>query len=384
MQTYLRQPVEFVSGRGATLVDSQGREYIDMVAGIAVVGIGHAHPRVAAAIADQAAELIHVSNLYATRPGAELAERLYGLTGMLSFFCNSGAEAIECAIKLARKWGRIHKPDVVPRIVCAEGGFHGRTLGALTATGQSSKKTAFEPLPAGFMHVPFGDEAALADAMGSDVVAVLLEPIQGESGVIVPPATYLERARELCDRGGALLMLDEIQTGLGRTGSWFAHEHSGIAPDVMCLAKALASGLPMGACLAREDVSSAFAVGDHGSTFGGGPVVSAAALATLDVIEAEGLVERAEVNGKHLIALLASEFGDDAVRGKGLLIGVGLDVPVARDVARAALDRGVLVNDPLPDVLRFVPPLSITEEEIERGVEVVVEAWRSTKQGPSR
>ena len=375
MPTYLRWPVEFVSGHGAILEGADGREYIDMVAGIAVAGVGHAHPMVAQAISDQAHRLMHVSNLYVTGPGFELAERLHNLTGMRPFFCNSGAEAIECAIKLARKWGTIHKPGVTPRIVCTDGAFHGRTLGSLAATGQPGKKTAFEPLPLGFTHVPFGDEAALAAAMDDDVVAVLLEPIQGEAGVIVPPSTYLPKAKELCEANNALLMLDEVQTGLGRTGAWFAHEHAGVTPDVMCLAKALASGLPIGACLARDEVAEAFVPGDHGSTFGAGPVQSAAALATLDVIESEGLVERAEVTGKVLTSLLSDVFGDGSVRGKGLLIGVQLEEPIARKVVERALDGGVLVNDAAPDVLRFVPPLCITEEQVERGVGIVADAW---------
>jgi acetylornithine aminotransferase len=383
MQTYLRWPVEFVSGRGATLVDSEGRKYIDMVAGIAVAGVGHAHPVVATAIAEQAHRLIHVSNLYVTEPGFDLAERLRALTGMRPFFCNSGAEAVECAIKLARKWGGLHKPGTGPRIVCSEGAFHGRTLGSLTATGQPGKKAAFEPLLDGFTHVPFGDETALAGAMGNDVVAVILEPIQGEAGVIVPPPTYLPKARELCDRWGALLILDEVQTGLGRTGAWFAHEHWNVTPDVVCLAKALASGLPIGACLANDEVSSAFVPGDHGSTFGAGPVQSAAALATLDVIESEGLIERADVMGKTLMSSLAEVFGDRAVRGKGLLVGVQLERASARDVVEGALRRGVLVNDAAPDVLRFVPPLCIAEDQVERGVAVVAQAWTEVGGGSS-
>ena len=375
MGTYLRWPVEFVSGHGAILEDANGREYIDMVAGIAVAGVGHAHPTVAQAISDQARLLMHVSNMYVTGPGSDLAERLHNLTGMRPFFVNSGAEAIECAIKLARKWGTINKPGVTPRIVCTDGAFHGRTLGSLTATGQPGKKTAFEPLLDGFTHVPFGDEDALAAAMGDDVVAVLLEPIQGEAGVIVPPSTYLPKAKELCKEWNALLMLDEVQTGLGRTGAWFAHEHAGVTPDVMCLAKALGSGLPIGACLARDEVASAFVPGDHGSTFGAGPVQSAAALATLDVIENEGLVERADVTGKVLMSLLADAFGEGAVRGKGLLVGVQLQEPIARKIVERALEGGVLVNDAAPDILRFVPPLCITEEQVEHGVSVVAAAW---------
>ena len=269
MNTYARMPVRFVSGRGARLTDDAGRSYIDFLAGIAVASVGHAHPLVAAAIAEQAAALIHVSNFFSTIPQERFATELAELTGgMHSFFCNSGAESIEAALKLARKHGRARGRDAT-RIVCADGGFHGRTFGALSATGQPSKQAPFEPLVGGFVHVPYGDAAALEEVMGDDVAAVLLEPIQGEAGVIIPPPGYLAAARKLCDETGALLILDEVQTGLGRTGAWFAWEHEGVSPDVMCLAKALAGGLPMGACLATPE-ASAFVPGDHATTFGGG------------------------------------------------------------------------------------------------------------------
>ncbi|MDQ3957192.1 MAG: aminotransferase class III-fold pyridoxal phosphate-dependent enzyme, partial [Actinomycetota bacterium] len=277
MPAYRRWPVRFVEGRGSTLVDSGGREYLDLVAGIAVVGVGHCHPRVTGAIHAQSSRLVHVSNLYETEPARELAHRLAALTGgMRAFFCNSGAEAVECALKLARRHGGARR-----RIVAATGGFHGRTLGALSVTGQPHKQAPFEPLIGAVTHVPFGDARALEASLGDDVAAVLLEPIQGEAGVVVPPDGYLARARAACDATGALLILDEVQTGLGRTGRWFAFEHEGVVPDVVCLAKALGNGLPVGACLARPGVS--FEPGDHGSTFGGGPVVAAAACAVLDV-----------------------------------------------------------------------------------------------------
>jgi len=370
MRTYKRWPIEIVSGGGSAVTDSDGRTYIDLVAGIAVASVGHAHPKVTEAISDQAARLVHVSNLYGTRAQLLLAERLAYLSpGMFSFFVNSGAEAIECALKLARKWSGPDKS----RVVAAAGGFHGRTFGALAATGQPAKQTPFAPMLTGFSHVPFGDPAALGAAMGPDVAAVILEPIQGEAGVIVPPQEYLGAARELCDSWGAMLILDEIQTGLGRTGRWFAHQHDGVIPDVMCLAKALAAGLPMGVCLARSDIAAAFSLGDHGTTFGGGPVQSAAALAVLDIIESEGLVERSRLVGERVASQLRAKLPDGAiVRGRGLMIGIEWPHPVAREVASVALARGVLVNDATPSVIRLTPPLVISDDEIDAAVEILV------------
>jgi acetylornithine/N-succinyldiaminopimelate aminotransferase len=374
--TYKRWPVTFVEGSGARLVDADGRSYIDCVAGIAVASVGHAHPRVAAAISDQAHRLVHVSNLYITEPQTKLAERLADLSGgMLSFFCNSGAESIEAALKLARK--RAHVKGIArPRVVTAEGSFHGRTLGALTATGQPAKRTAFGPLPEGFTYVAYGDAAALEVAMGDDVAAVLLEPIQGEAGVVVPPDGYLAATRDLCDRFDALLMLDEVQTGLGRTGRWWAHEHEGVSPDVMCLAKTLAGGLPMGACLAKPEAASAFEPGDHASTFGGGPVQSAAALATLDVIAEEGLIARAREAGERLAGGLHNIWPAQVVRGRGLLWAVDFGAPVARRVSEAALERGLLVNDATPSAVRLAPPLVIADTEIDAALEILAEVAR--------
>ncbi|MBA2273266.1 MAG: acetylornithine transaminase [Actinobacteria bacterium] len=371
MQTYKRWPIEIVSGRGSTVTDSDGRTYIDLVAGIAVASVGHAHPKVTEAIADQAARLVHVSNLYGTHAHLLLAERLACLSpDMLSFFVNSGAEAIECALKLARKWGGPDKS----RVVAAAGAFHGRTFGALAATGQPAKQTPFAPMLPGFSHVPFGDPDALEAAMGADVAAVILEPIQGEAGVIVPPHDYLGAAREMCDSWGALLILDEIQTGLGRTGRWFAHQHDGVIPDVMCLAKALAAGLPMGVCLARSEIAAAFSLGDHGTTFGGGPVQSAAALAVLNIIESEGLVERSRLVGGRVASQLRAKLPAGAiVRGRGLMLGIEWPHPVAREFACVALERGVLVNDATPNVIRLTPPLVISDDEIDAAVEVLVE-----------
>jgi acetylornithine/N-succinyldiaminopimelate aminotransferase len=374
--TYKRWPVTFVAGSGARLTDAAGRTFIDCVAGIAVASVGHAHPRVAAAIADQAHRLVHVSNLYATEPQELLAHRLAALSGgLLSFFCNSGAEAIEAALKLARK--RAHQKGVArPRIVTAEGSFHGRTLGALTATGQPAKRHGFGPLPEGFSYVAYGDVDALEAAMGDDVAAVLLEPIQGEAGVVVPPKGYLSAARGLCDHFDALLMLDEVQTGVGRTGRWWAYEHEGVAPDVVCVAKALAGGLPMGACLATPAAAAAFAPGDHASTFGGGPVQSAAALATLDVIAEEGLLERAHRAGEALTQGLGRIWPAEEVRGRGLLCAVAFGAPVARSVVAAALERGLLVNDATPTVVRLAPPLVLGDDDLDAALTILAEVAR--------
>ncbi len=377
MPTYRRWMVEIVSGVGATVVDADGREYLDLLGGIAVCTVGHCHPHVVEAIKTQAGKLIHVSNLYETRPQKELAGRLARLTGgMLSFFCNSGAEAIECALKLARKNGNASGRY---KIVAAEGSFHGRTFGALSATGQPSKREAFEPTVPGFMHVPYGDIGALETAIDDEVAAVLLEPIQGEAGVVIPPPGYLQAARDLCDRSGALLILDEIQTGLGRTGSWWCYQHEEIAPDITCVAKALAGGLPMGACLATPKVAHAFEPGDHATTFGGGPVQSAAALATLDVIHEEGLVDRSHLLGERLVGWLLEAFPGCLVRGRGLLIGIDLGLPLARAVAEQALEEGLLVNDATESVLRLAPPLIIDEEELERAAYVLGEVFDAAR-----
>lgn len=372
METYARWPVEFVSGRGSTLYDADGNAYLDLVAGIAVASLGHSHPDLVQAVSSQAAELIHVSNLYETRPQRELAARLASLTGgMRSFFCNSGAESVECAIKLGRRWAG---PDR-PRFVSTLGGFHGRTIGALSATGQPAKAAPFQPLVPGFSHIPFDDVDALEAELGNSVAAVILEPIQGEAGVVVPSPDYLVQARALCDAAGALLILDEVQTGIGRTGSWFAFEQAGIVPDVLCLAKGLAGGLPIGACLATPEVAASFQVGDHGSTFGGGPVQAAAALAVLGAIERDGLLARARTAGDRLRRGLGRIFGPDHVRGAGLLLAVVLPGPLAKDLTTRALERRLLVNNPGPDVLRFAPPLIITDQEIDSALAILEEVW---------
>jgi acetylornithine aminotransferase len=371
METYRRWPVRFVEGQGCTLTDADGRTYLDLVAGLAVTSVGHCHPHVTDAIARQAGRLVHVSNLYETEPAAALAERLADLSGgMQSSFCNSGAEAVECALKLARRHGGRRRG-----IVAADDGFHGRTMGALAATGQPAKRAPFEPLIGAVGHVPYGDLDALAAALTPDVAAVILEPIQGEAGVVVPPDGYLAEVRAACDAAGALLVLDEVQTGVGRTGSWFAYEHDGVTPDVVCLAKGLAGGLPIGACLARPAVAAAFAPGDHGSTFGGGPVQAAAALAVIEVIEEEGLLRRAQVAGDRLRQGLRRIFPEAEVRGRGLLIGVALGGRVARPLAASALRRGLLVNDAAPGVLRLAPPLVVTDAEIDHALSIPEEAW---------
>lgn len=368
IETSVRQPLEIVSGEGSTVYDADGNAYLDLVAGLAVCSVGHCHPRVVDAIAEQSKRLLHASNLYATQPQQALAARLAELTGgMQSFFCNSGAEAVEAAIKLARKWGGPRRH----RIVAADGAFHGRTFGALSATGQPGKKKAFEPLVPGFDHVPFGDIGSLRSALGPDCVAVLLEPIQGEAGVVVPPEDYLQDVRALCDEAGVLLILDEVQTGIGRTGAWFAHQLFAVRPDVMCLAKGLAAGLPIGACLATPAIASHFVPGDHASTFGGGPIPCSAALAVLDVIDQERLIE----NAAHVGELFAKRLGDlpgvEEVRGRGLLVGVVLAADKAADVVAASLDARVLVNEAAPNVVRLCPPLVLTDREAERGCEVV-------------
>jgi acetylornithine aminotransferase len=369
MPTYKPRPVEFVSGRSSTLVDSEGNEYLDLVAGIAVASVGHAHPKVAEAIADQARTLVHTSNLYGTTPQVQLAEKLADLTGgKLSFFCNSGAESIECALKLARKYFGGERT----RFVATDGGFHGRTFGALSATGQPAKQAPFQPIVPGFTHVPYGDIEALEAQLGGDVAAVILEPIQGEGGVVVPPPGYLAAARELCTRTGALLILDEVQTGLGRTGYWFAAEHEGVEADIVCVAKALGGGLPIAACLARREVAERFQPGDHATTFGGGPVQCRAALATIDVIEEEGLVDRAKVAGQRLVEGL-EKLDRGTVRGRGLLLAFDVGEPLAGAITSAALDRKVLVNEVSPSAIRLTPPLVITDDEIDRALTVLQE-----------
>jgi acetylornithine/N-succinyldiaminopimelate aminotransferase len=389
--TYARPQVEFVRGQGVRLWDSRGREYLDFLGGIAVVAAGHAHPDVVAAVSGQLGTLAHTSNLYFTGPQVELAERLVDRFGggAKVFLSNSGAEANEAAIKVARRWSRAARGEDATGIVAALGGFHGRTLATLAATGKPAMHPPFQPLPPGFSHVPFGDADALRAAVGPGTAAVLLEPIQGEAGIRVPPAGYLRAAREITAEAGALLVLDEIQSGMGRTGRLFAHQHEGIRPDVVTMAKALGSGYPIGATIASSEVADAMQPGDHGTTFGGNPVACAAALATLDVVEpllgghvdklsarlADGLQElRWRLVGRSTWAP-GGEDGDPLpgaeVRGAGLwfALDLGEQAPVpAKQVALAALGRGLVVNPVTDTALRLAPPLVVTEEEIDEGL----------------
>ncbi|MDP2110433.1 MAG: acetylornithine transaminase [Thiobacillus sp.] len=376
MNTYARQPVAFVRGEGAYLWDETGKRYLDAVAGVAVNGLGHAHPKLVKAIADQAATLIHTSNLYRVPRQEALADRLCELAGMdRAFFCNSGCEANEAAIKLARLYGH-GKGIEVPTIIVMEKAFHGRTMATLTATGSRKIQAGFEPLLAGFARVPFNDLEAIRHVAehNKSVVAVLAEVVQGEGGVNLMAPDYLAELRAICDAHGWLLMLDEVQTGIGRTGVWFGFQHSGVMPDVIALAKGLGSGMPIGACLARGAAADVFKPGNHGSTFGGNPLACAAALATLDAIEDEKLLDNARVRGEAIRSglrqALAGVHGVVDIRGEGLMIGVELDRPCAELVA-VARDAGVLINVTADTVIRLVPPLIYGAVEVDALVDVV-------------
>jgi acetylornithine/N-succinyldiaminopimelate aminotransferase len=370
MPTYGRLPVRFSRGEGPWLFDEQGERYLDALSGIAVCGLGHAHPRVAKAVGEQAGRLIHTSNLYAIANQERLAQMLVELSGMDSvFFGNSGAEANEAAIKIARASGHARGIDL-PKIAVAEGSFHGRTLATLSATGNAKVHAGFEPLVQGFVRFPYDDVDALETIAAREpgMVAVLVEPVLGEGGVVVPSDDYLPRLRALCDRNDWLLMLDEIQTGMGRTGRWFAHQHSGVRPDVMTLAKALGNGVPIGACLARGPAAEALKQGSHGSTFGGNPLACAAALAVIETMQAENLVERAHEQGERLRSRLAEALRGlncvREVRGKGLMVGIELDRPCAELVERA-LGRRLLINVTAERVVRLLPPLIIGDDDID-------------------
>ena len=373
MPTYGPPSIQFVRGEGSWLEDRHGARYLDFLSGLAVTSLGHAHPAVADALAEQARTLVHVSNLFATdvAPGvARTLDRLVGGGGQV-FFANSGAEANECALKLARRFGGRGRHVVVS----AFGSFHGRTLATLHATGQPAKHEAFQPLPEGFRHVAWDDLDALDAALDPSVAAVLLEVVQGEGGVQPASAAYLQGARRLCDERGALLMVDEVQTGLGRTGRWFAFQHVGVAPDVVTMAKALGNGVPIGACWARADVAAAFEPGDHATTFGGQPLAAAAARAVLAVMEQEDVPARATAAGARLTAALAALPGVTSVRGLGLLLaaelGPGGD---ARAVVAAALAAGLVVNAVSPTAIRLAPSLLVSDEEIDLAVSILAGA----------
>ncbi|MBZ0070045.1 MAG: acetylornithine transaminase [Thiobacillus sp.] len=369
MNTYARQPVAFVRGEGAYLWDESGKRYLDAVAGVAVNGLGHAHPRLVKAISEQAATLIHTSNLYRIPKQEELADRLCALSGMdKAFFCNSGCEANEAAIKLARLYGH-GKGIEVPTIIVMEKSFHGRTMATLTASGNRKIQAGFEPLLSGFARVPFNDIEAIRQVAehNKSVVAVLVEVVQGEGGINVLAAEFLAELRQICDAHGWLLMLDEVQTGIGRTGTWFGFQHSGIVPDVIALAKGLGSGMPIGACLARGEAAEVFKPGSHGSTFGGNPLACAVALATLAAIEEDQLLENVRVRGEAirngLRQALANLPGVVDIRGEGMMIGIELDRPCA-ELVGVARDAGVLINVTADKVIRLVPPLIYGDAEV--------------------
>ncbi|MGE5573402.1 MAG: acetylornithine transaminase [Bacteroidota bacterium] len=389
MNTYSRAPIAPVRGSGARLWDAGGREYLDFLGGIAVCALGHSHPAVVAAVQRQAASLLHCSNLYLIEGQALLAKAILdGSPFGKAFFCNSGAEANEAAIKLARKYARaVRRDEERYEIVTALNSFHGRTLATVAATGQPRYQKGFEPLPPGFRYVPFNDAAALEEAVSGQTAAVLLEAIQGEGGVHVADQAYLQHARQICDERGALLVLDEVQTGMGRTGKMFAFEHYGIEPDAITLAKSLGGGVPIGALLAKNEVAAAFTPGTHASTFGGNPLACAAALAVVETIRAEGLVERAAEAGRYFAGALGSLAGRFPqvveVRGKGLMLGMelaprsgkgrGPEAP-ARAVTAACLARGLLVNAVSDTTLRFLPPLVVGRTDIDEAVAILEKA----------
>jgi acetylornithine/N-succinyldiaminopimelate aminotransferase len=363
MQNYGTPPVALVRGQGATVWDDDGRQYVDLLAGIAVNALGHAHPAVVEAVTRQVGQLGHTSNLVAHPPGVRLAERLQQLVGTPTsrvLLCNSGAEANEAGIKLARKWGG-HGKYVV---VSAYGSFHGRTLATLHATGQPQKHEVFQPLPEGFRHVAWNDLEALEAAIDPSVTGILLEPVQGEGGVNPATAEYFQGVRRLCDERGLVFLVDEVQTGLGRTGEWFGFQHFGVQPDIVTMAKALGNGTPIGACWARAEVADAFVPGDHATTYGGQPLATAAARAVLQVMQDEDVPARARTAGKRLTDALLAVPGITGVRGLGLLLAAELAEPNAKDVAARALEAGLVVNAVTDNALRLAPSLLVSDEEI--------------------
>jgi len=364
--------IELVSGKGSIVKDANGASYIDFLAGIATNVLGHGHPAIVKAVTKQISTLGHVSNFYAHPNVLELAEKLQKMTGDKSartFFCNSGAEANEAALKLSRKTGKF-------RVVATQEAFHGRTMGALSLTGQPSKRNPFKPLLKGIKHVPFGDSAAMKRAINKKTAMVIVEPIMGEAGVIVPPADYLKNLRQYCDDNGALLVFDCVQTGMGRTGDWFGYEYSGVKPDVITLAKGLGGGLPLGAMIALGPASQLFAAGDHGSTFGGNPVATAAALAVISSIEKEKILAHVDEVGDYLLAELALLQGVTEVRGAGLLIGLTLEKPVAKSVVKKCQELGALINAPGDSTIRLAPALNISMKQAEKFVTIFAKALK--------
>ena len=375
MRTYRRASVNFVRGEGALLWDEAGNEYLDFLTGISVSSVGHCHPAVVAAVSEQAGRLMHVSNLFYTEQMARLAQRLSESSlGGRVFFANSGTEAVECAIKIARKHAHVRGVEA-PEIVSFEGDFHGRSYGALSATPGMARNEALGPMLPGFRSVPFDDAAALCEAVGPSTAAVMLEPIQGEAGIFPTSDEALVAAREACDEVGALLVLDEIQTGLGRTGSLWAYEQTPVRPDVITSAKALGGGLPIGACITAPVAADVLEPGDHGSTFAGAPVATAAALAVLDVVDDPALLRGVREKGAALREGLMALEGVDEVRGRGLMIGVGLEDGIdAAALAADLLGRGLVVNVPRPDTIRLLPPLVVESAQIERAVRLIGES----------
>ena len=364
--------IELVSGKGSIVKDADGKSYLDFLAGIATNVLGHAHPAIVKAVSKQISTLGHVSNFYAHPNVLELAEKLQKMTGDKSarvFFCNSGAEANEAALKLSRKTGKY-------KVVATQEAFHGRTMGALSLTGQPSKRNPFKPLIKGIKHVPFGDSSAMKRAITKKTAMVIVEPIMGEAGVIVPPLDYLKNLRQYCDDNGALLVFDCVQTGMGRTGDWFGYEYSGIKPDVITLAKGLGGGLPLGAMIALGSASKLFEAGDHGSTFGGNPVATAAALAVISSVEKEKILAHVDEVGAFLLAELALIEGVTEVRGAGLLIGVTLDKPVAKSVVKKCQELGALINAPGDRTIRLAPALNVSMKQAEKFVAIFTNALK--------
>jgi acetylornithine/N-succinyldiaminopimelate aminotransferase len=381
MNNYNRIPVTFSHGEGAYLWDSDGKQYLDALGGIAVCALGHAHPAVTSAICDQAGKLIHTSNIYEIGIQRELADKLCSLARMdNTFFCNSGAEANEAAIKMTRLYGHA-KGIEIPNIIVTEGSFHGRTLATLTATGNRKIQAGFEPLVKGFVRAPYNDIEAIATIAknNKDVVAVMVEPITGEGGIRIPAPDYLNKLRAICDQNDWLLILDEIQSGMGRTGKWFAHQHNGIQPDIMTLAKALGNGVPIGTCLARGEAAKLFQPGNHGTTFGGNPLASRAALAVIDTIESGQLMQNIDALGKHFVAGFGTALKDIAgvneIRGKGLMLAIELDRPCGELVKRC-LAQGVLINVTADSVIRLLPPYIMTTEQADTVIKIVSEQVR--------